>query len=267
MLKKCSRAAKKPPTLKQADNSAVWTLVPKEFVNSEYFKSHIIKMQSANPRGRRPKNNFMAPQNKLRMPFNNRENIEIKFPKASPRIKKPMINQDHQLAGSSRPTVIYFTPPKNVNPSEAETQPVLNQRKLSEHQKLGATSSKEQWDAIYLRKKYGSLLDEATFEYIYGVAHGDLHKAEDLIRDLISGRKQLINESNSRHTQNFCGKSQTSLSQAIATEPANDLQNFSKGYYDTESQCIQDYSYFSCRQVIVDSIRLLYDDESVLGYE
>ncbi|GIX74004.1 hypothetical protein CEXT_129341, partial [Caerostris extrusa] len=219
---------KKPPTIKQADNSAVWTLVPKEFVNSEYFKSHIIKMQSANPRGRRPKNNFMAPQNKLRMPFNNRENIEIKFPKASPRIKKPMINQDHQLAGSSRPT---------------------------------------QWDAIYLRKKYGSLLDETTFEYIYGVAHGDLHKAEDLIRDLISGRKQLINESNSRHTQNFCGKSQTSLSQVIAAEPANDLKNFSNGYYDTESQCIQDYSYFSCRQVIVDSIRLLYDDESVLGYK
>ncbi|GFW72643.1 transposable element Tcb1 transposase [Trichonephila clavipes] len=176
---KGSKSIRKPPlAAKQRNDLTVWNLMPNECVDSEYFKSHIMKMQHGKPRGRKPKSTPILTLTPLsvgipHMPLSNRENVEIRFPKMTPIAKKPVIhqNQEFHTAASSRPTVIYFKEPKNYtncNPDGMEAnQSIINQRNMSFDQQL-VTPFKDFRNTVYLRRKYGNLIDDATFEYAYG---------------------------------------------------------------------------------------------------
>ncbi|GBN88167.1 hypothetical protein AVEN_56579-1 [Araneus ventricosus] len=79
----------------QADSSSVWALVPKELVNSDHFKSHILKMQDRPPRGRRPKKASRASHvpEIQQIPFSRQGNIKLQFPMVPPVTTKPVVKQ------------------------------------------------------------------------------------------------------------------------------------------------------------------------------
>ncbi|GFS48474.1 uncharacterized protein NPIL_261421 [Nephila pilipes] len=245
---KGSKSMRKPPLpTKQTSDSRAWNLMSNECLDSSYFKSHVIKMQHGKPRGRKSKNTSILSITPMstditHMPLKNGENIEIKFPKMTPMSKKPTNNQGQKLhsAASSRPTVIYFKAPKsytNSCPNGMEVkQSIINQRNLTCDQQLGV-SFKDFRNAIHLRRKYGNFIDDATFEYVYEL---QIIKPDNLLIHFFSQTSKTISD---QIVQNTPLQSEVS-----------------------ELQSTPDDSFFSCGQVIVDSIRMLYDEESVLGY-
>ncbi|GFQ66528.1 uncharacterized protein TNCT_699041 [Trichonephila clavata] len=275
---KGSKPIRKPSLpAKQRNDLTVWNLMPNECVDSEYFKSHIMKMQHGKPRGRKPKNAPILTLTPMsvgipHMPLSNRENVEIRFPKMTPIAKKPVIhqNQEFHAAASSRPTVIYFKEPKNYtncNPHGREAnQSIINQRNMPYDQQL-VTPFKDFRNTVYLRRKYGNLIDDATFEYAYGFFQGDLQKTDEFIKVIILGRKQLIAECGTHPNEKCCAKNRFPPFQMNRSISDQTVQNTSSLSDVSDSQSSQDDLFISCRQVIVDSIRILYDEASVLGYE
>ncbi|GFY73765.1 uncharacterized protein TNIN_116291, partial [Trichonephila inaurata madagascariensis] len=275
---KGSKSIRKPPlAAKQRNDLTVWNLMPNECVDSEYFRSHIMKMQHGKPRGRKPKSTPILTLTPMsvgipHMPLSNRENVEIRFPKMTPIAKKPVIhqNQEFHTAASSRPTVIYFKEPKNYtncNPDGMEAnQSIINQRNMPFDQQL-VTPFKDFRNTVYLRRKYGNLIDDATFEYAYGISQGDFQKTDEFIKVIILGRKQFIAESFTHPIENCCAKNRFPLLQMNKSTSDQTVQNTSSRSDISELQSTHDDLFISCRQVIVDSIRILYDEASVLGYE
>ncbi|GBM57753.1 hypothetical protein AVEN_50744-1 [Araneus ventricosus] len=170
---KSSKTPKKSlAVVSQADSSSVWTLVPKELVNSDYFKSHILKMQDRPPRGRRPKKASRASHvpEIPHIPFIGRENIKVQFPKVPPVTTKPAVEQHPGplSAPPSRPTVIYFKAQKN-GLGEMEANPLVsNEITMPDQQHAVANSSEELQFSSYLRQSYGNAVNDAALGYIYG---------------------------------------------------------------------------------------------------
>ncbi|KAF8783443.1 hypothetical protein HNY73_013602 [Argiope bruennichi] len=190
--------------INHADSSSVWTLVPKEFVNSDYFKSQVLKMQERTPRGKRPQKILRAShvQKIPQIPFSSRENTKVQFPKIPPVAMKPAVEQHPRNLPSapSRPTVIYFKAPKNGLDEMEVNAPVLNRINLPDQQQVEAFSPEEHQFSSHLRQNYGY---DAALEYIYGVSYQNI-KINDLsIRNMISDLKQSNVECNSQFNQQY----------------------------------------------------------------
>ncbi|GFW72646.1 hypothetical protein TNCV_3798741 [Trichonephila clavipes] len=96
---------------------------------------------------------------------------------------------------------------------------------------------------------------------------GDFQKTDEFIKVIILGRKQFIAESFTHPIENCCAKNHFPLLQMNKSTSDQTVQNTSSRSDISELQSTHDDLFISCRQVIVDSIRILYDEASVLGCE
>ncbi|GBN88166.1 hypothetical protein AVEN_56578-1 [Araneus ventricosus] len=105
----------------KADSSSVWALVPKELVNSDHFKSHILKMQERPPRGRRPKKVSRASHvpEIQQIPFSRQRNIKLQFPMVPPVTAKP-VDEEHP-----RPLPLPLRIDAQRNDTTAQSSPTI----------------------------------------------------------------------------------------------------------------------------------------------
>ncbi|CAL1298791.1 unnamed protein product, partial [Larinioides sclopetarius] len=105
-----------------------------------------------------------------------------------PASTKHITEQQPGPAIPSRPTVIYFNSPKNGLGEMEVNSSVSNPASIPDPQQAKTTEDS------YIRQSYGNVVNEAAFGYVYGVSQRSVKRNEHLIRDIMSGRKQITAE-------------------------------------------------------------------------
>ncbi|XP_071038122.1 uncharacterized protein [Parasteatoda tepidariorum] len=238
--------------------STTSTLSPNNAVSSAFspqFQSYLQTSYYPKSSSREIKNFSFKDQDPFIYSSHKVDDLNIKTSKI------PAIHQgfnDNQLATSSKPTVIYFKFPKNCTKvSSSRKSKHRNVREdISNSQITSYEQYRETTDKIYLQQKYG-MIDMVLVDYFYSISQGNIQQADLLLRRYMYRELELLP----------CDFVYPFSKTQHLGENNEDIRNtWSNGVLpESDSPVFIEIDTLN-RQVIVDSIRILYDEESVLEY-
>ncbi|KAG8179072.1 hypothetical protein JTE90_010101 [Oedothorax gibbosus] len=266
-----------PPDIsKKTDDGAVWTLVPKEMIDSDYFKSRVLQVhypqESTKPFSPPPKT---LPRLKFPFtPLQNNENFGARTGFLTNgnlnEIPRQFREKQYYNSPSRRPTVVYCKEPKNFSSRLTPYLEELQDNSNRHFKPSGGSMTSKGWQIDYLSRKYNNLIEKSEIEYIFGECGQNLQKTEEFLSDVLSSGNKLLRTDNNgqlsviNNSHNQAPTFQVNENYLSASQKSQTSSNI-KSSTTQDLQTPKEFPDTLFRQVIVDSIKLLYDEDSVLG--